>query len=164
MGASRGKMPLESNGVGINSRRLHAESVVSAFSSPHTRPEKAKKIIARPPEIDPKGMGVSGLLRSELFGLSTTLDPDTQNKINKKLELSFKSQLTENELEELNKLAVELGSLDFIRTIRDPFYDRFLRAISSRDEFKRQILTPPQIKEQEKIARKLIDEILEEEK
>ena len=28
---SRGKMPLESNGVGINSRRLPAESVVSAF-------------------------------------------------------------------------------------------------------------------------------------
>lgn len=128
------------------------------------RDEKTKKIIARPPEIDPKGMGVSGLLRSELFGLSTTLDPDTQNKINKKLELSFKSQLTKNELEELNKLSVELGSLDFTRTIRDPFYDRFLRAISSREEFKRQILTPPQIKEQEKIARKLIDEILEEEK
>ena len=31
MGVSRGKMPLESNGVGINSRRLPAESVVSAF-------------------------------------------------------------------------------------------------------------------------------------
>ena len=34
VGASRGKMPLESNGVGINSRRLHAESVVSAFQQP----------------------------------------------------------------------------------------------------------------------------------
>jgi hypothetical protein len=31
MGVSRGKMPLESNGVGINSPRLPAESVVSAF-------------------------------------------------------------------------------------------------------------------------------------
>ena len=38
VGASRGKMPLESNGVGINSRGVHAESVVSAFSTPHTRP------------------------------------------------------------------------------------------------------------------------------
>ena len=27
-------MPLESNGVGINSRRVHAESVVSAFQHP----------------------------------------------------------------------------------------------------------------------------------
>ena len=34
MGVSRGKMPLESNGVGINSRRVHAESVVSAFQHP----------------------------------------------------------------------------------------------------------------------------------
>ena len=34
VGASRGKTPLESNGVGINSRRVHAESVVSAFQQP----------------------------------------------------------------------------------------------------------------------------------
>jgi len=35
VGASRGKMPLGSNGVGINSRRVHAESVVSAFQHIH---------------------------------------------------------------------------------------------------------------------------------
>ena len=34
VGASRGKMPLESNGVDIDSRRVHAESVVSAFQHP----------------------------------------------------------------------------------------------------------------------------------
>jgi len=34
VGASRGKIPLESNGVGINSRGVHAESVVSAFQHP----------------------------------------------------------------------------------------------------------------------------------
>ena len=34
-------MPLESNGVGINSRRLHAESVVSVFQQPtYTDPKK----------------------------------------------------------------------------------------------------------------------------
>ena len=33
-GCKSWKMPLESNGVGINSRRVHAESVVSAFQHP----------------------------------------------------------------------------------------------------------------------------------
>jgi hypothetical protein len=31
------KMPLESNGVGVNSRRVPAESVVSAFQHPTSR-------------------------------------------------------------------------------------------------------------------------------
>ena len=43
VGASRGKMPLESNGVGINSRRVHAESVVSAFQhSTYTTPKLSR--------------------------------------------------------------------------------------------------------------------------
>ena len=42
VGACRGKMPLESNGVGINSRRVHAESVVSAFQHPTYTTEKRR--------------------------------------------------------------------------------------------------------------------------
>ena len=45
------------------------------------------KIITKNPETDPKGMGVAALLTSELFGLSTTLDFETQNKLDRKREL-----------------------------------------------------------------------------
>ena len=98
--------------------------------------EKTKKgkMIAHPPEIDPKGMGVAALLTSELFGLKTTLDLDTQEKVDRKRELSLKSHRTPQEEEELADLAAELGSLDFTRTIRDPLYDKFIRAIMSRKE------------------------------
>ena len=125
------------------------------------------KILAGPPEQDPKGMGVAALLTSELFGLSTTLDQETQSKLDRKRELyikSLKEELPPDELEQIQKLSEELGSLDFTRTIRDPLYNKFVEAIMTRDEFKKPVLTPKERKKQDEIAKKIIDEILEEEK
>jgi predicted ATPase len=124
--------------------------------------EKDGKIVAHAPEIDPKGMGVAALLTSELFGLKTTIDIDTQRKIDRKLELSLKSNLMPEEKNELFNLAAELGSLDFSRTIRDPLYDKFIRAMMSRKEFQKPILTPGERREQERIAKEIVDEILAE--
>jgi energy-coupling factor transporter ATP-binding protein EcfA2 len=124
--------------------------------------EKGEKIVAHPPDIDPKGMGVAALLTSELFGLKTTLDLDTQNKVDRKRELSLKPDLTPQESRDLINLANELGPLDFTRTIRDPLYDLFIRALMTREEFKKPILTPMERKEQEKIAKEIINEILAE--
>jgi len=117
-------------------------------------------ITTHPPELDPKGMGVAAVLTSELFGLSTTLDLDTQAKVNRKRELSLKQNRTRDEQEEMIKLSNELGSLDFTRTIRDPLYDKFVRAMTLRDEFKKSILTPEERRKQEKIANEIIDDIL----
>ena len=125
------------------------------------------QIIATPPEYDPRGMGVAALLTSELFGLSTTLDLETQKKLDRKRELylkSLESELIHEENEEMRMLAAELGSLDFTRTIRDPLYDKFVRAIMSRDDFKKPVLTPEERRKQDQIAQEIINEILEEEK
>lgn len=126
--------------------------------------EKNRKIIAHPPEHDPRGMGVAALLTSELFGLSTTLDLETQKKLDRKRELYLKSERTPDENEEMRKLADELGSLDFTMTVRDPLYDKFVRAIMLREEFQKPVLTPEERKKQEKIAQEIISEILAEEK
>ena len=121
------------------------------------------KIKATPPEHDPRGMGVPALLTSELFGLSTTLDMETQKKLDRKRELYLKSKRTPDENEEMRKLADELGSLDFTSTIRDPLYNKFVRAVMSREEFKKPLLTPEERRKQEQIAQEIINEILDEE-
>lgn len=121
------------------------------------------KIITNIPEIDPRGMGVAGLLTSELFGLSTTVDLETQRKLDRKRELLLKDERTEDEQEEMRKLADELGTLDYTRTIRDPLYDKFVRALMSREEFKKPILTPEERRKQEEIAQEILDEILAKE-
>ena len=102
------------------------------------------QIVTNPPEYDPKGMGVAALLTSEMFGLSTTVDLETQEKLDRKRSLYLKRQalgLTEEELDEMRTLSNELGNLDFTRTIRDPLYDKFVRAIMSREEFQKPVLS-----------------------
>ena len=88
---------------------------------------------------------MAALLTSEMFGLSTTIDLETQDKLDRKRSLYLKHQalgLTEEELDEMRTLSNELGNLDFTRTIRDPLYDKFVRAIMSREEFQRPVLSP----------------------
>ncbi len=124
------------------------------------------KITVNPPELDPKGMGVAALLTSELFGLNTTLDLATQQKLDRKRELYIKSlegDLTKDEEDEMRKLSDELGNLDFTRTIRDPLYEKFTKAAMSREEFKKPVLTPAERRKQDEIAQQIIDEILREE-
>ena len=124
------------------------------------------QIITNLPEDDPKGMGVAALLTSEMFGLSTTVDLETQEKLNRKRSLYLKHQesdLTEEELNEMRALSNELGDLDFTRTIRDPLYDKFVRAIMSREEFQRPVLSPEERRKQEEIAKEILEEILAEE-
>lgn len=121
-------------------------------------------ISTKNPELDPKGMGVAALLTSELFGLTTTLDPETQRKIDQKRELMFKQDKTPEDIAKIKRLADELGSLDYTKTIRDPLYDKFVAAVFKRKEFKKPVLTPEEIAEQSRIADKILDEILGEEK
>lgn len=129
--------------------------------------EETGKISAKLPEQDPRGMGVAAILTSELYRLRTTLDSETQRKLDRKRELylkSLKEKLPPHELEEMQKLSEELGPLDFTRSIRDPLYNKFVEAIMKREEFKKPVLTPEERKRQDKNAKEIIDEILAEEK
>ena len=125
--------------------------------------QEAGSIVATQPEIDPKGMGVAALLTG-LFGLTSTVDSETQRKIDRKRELMYKANQTEEDKAEIKKIADELGDLDFSKTTRDPLYDKFTRAVFRRNEFKKVNLTPQDLAEQEKIADQILDEILEDEK
>jgi predicted ATPase len=125
------------------------------------------KIITKNPETDPKGMGVAALLTSELFGLSTTLDFETQKKLDRQRELFLKSLETEptfDELAEMRQLANELDVLEFSSTTSDPLYNKFVKAMLSTGKFKKPVLTSEEIKEQQIMAQEIIEEILKEEK
>jgi hypothetical protein len=52
------------------------------------RDQKASKIVAEVPEHDPKGMGVRGILTSELFGLRSDLDLATLQLLDEKRDLA----------------------------------------------------------------------------
>jgi predicted ATPase len=89
------------------------------------------KIFAEHPTSAPKGLGFAAILTSDFFGLRSTLDKDTLRKIDDKRELGLKPNKTDDDKKKLAELNDELGKLDFSRTVRDPLYEEFIRAITA---------------------------------
>ncbi|MFK2821525.1 AAA family ATPase [Arcobacter sp. YIC-80] len=80
------------------------------------------------PDIDPRGLGVAGILTSELFGLSTTLDPYTMSLINEKMEITIiDRKLTEKERERLKDINNELESFGLNYDKRFPDIEECLK-------------------------------------
>ena len=95
------------------------------------RDNQKEKIYITKPQYDPKGLGVAGILTSDMFDLPTTLDTDTQKLLDERNELLFiesegrlnKSQ--ENRLKELYRI---LNSAGFSQIFKDPLYSEFVIA------------------------------------
>jgi energy-coupling factor transporter ATP-binding protein EcfA2 len=88
-----------------------------------------KKVRSLKPEVDPKGLGVAGILR-EIFGMETTLDIETQNLLDKRNELIFKEEdegLVPEEEVQLKELFNTLNNLGFSYTFKDPLYTEFIK-------------------------------------
>lgn len=84
-------------------------------------------VIAFQPMESPKGMGVNFLLRSDMFGLKTTLDKPTTKDIEARNELASKpTSLTPTEKVELQKLNDQLDPLGFNISTDDPDYMDYL--------------------------------------
>jgi len=116
------------------------------------------------PDEHPQGMGVTGLLKSELFGLSSTLDIETEHRLFRRNELFVKSPRTAAEDAELSRLSAELADLGFSTAdFRDPDYALFVRKMAQHRRFRKPVLTPEEQAEQDTIADSIIDEILREE-
>jgi len=116
------------------------------------------------PDVHPQGMGVTGLLKSELFGLKSTLDVETERRLARRNELYVKQPRTAEEDAELTRLSAELSDLGFSTAdFRDPDYALFVRKMAEHRKFRKPTLSPEEQAEQEKVADEIIDEILREE-
>ena len=83
------------------------------------------QVHAKEPDESPKGMGINLILRSDMFGLKTTLDDDTNQKLITRNSLAAKDTLSkkaivreegkppETEVEYLKRLNEELEVLGF---------------------------------------------------
>lgn len=119
--------------------------------------------VVRMPDVNPKGMGVAGLLTSDLFELPTTLDSETQESLDRKRQLQFKKDRSNEENRELSRLTCELEKLGFTRTTRDPLYDKYIERLFSRPEFQEKPITEEERKEMLALTDDILAEILEEE-
>jgi predicted ATPase len=128
------------------------------------RKQESRSIVEEPDQ-HPQGMGVTGLLRSELFGLRSTIDSETRRRLDRRNFLFAQGvNRSYSENEELTRLSEELSDLGFASDFKDPYYAMFISKMALHTEFHKDTLTPKEQQEQNDIADEIIDEILREEK
>jgi predicted ATPase len=116
------------------------------------------------PDQDPVGMGVSGLLKSDLFGLRSTVDAETMRRIDRRYELYAKGKTrSPAEEAELSRLSEELADLGFAQEFRDPYFALFVQKMAQHTKFHKETLTAEEQREQDRIADDIISQILSEE-
>ena len=117
------------------------------------------------PTVSPKGLGVAGILTSEFFDLSTTLDEKTQLKLNRKRYLQGKlnrESLSEIEEKEYGELKTELESLGFYDKTNDELYNKFLLEISKNELFQKVEFTDEERILLEEESKNVIEQILKD--
>lgn len=130
----------------------------------HILRREGNRSVVDVPDEHPQGMGVTGLLKSDLFGLSSTLDIETERRLFRRNELFVKERRTVAEDAELSRLSAELADLGFSTAdFRDPDYALFVRKMAQHRKFRKPELTPEEQAEQDSIADEIITDILREE-
>jgi AAA15 family ATPase/GTPase len=127
---------------------------------------ESKKTIAIEPDIDPKGLGVAGILTSELFGLPTILDKETQEKLNRKRYLQGiiqreDAELSPMELQEYHALKAEMEKLGFYEEVEDVWFKMYLSEMSRFDVVQKVEYSTEEKQLLERESKKAVQRVLE---
>ena len=122
-------------------------------------------VAATEPEWDPIGIGVEGLLKSELYGLRSTLAPEVLAKLDRHYALLGEARRTQDEQDELTGLATELNELGVTRTHPNPYFEHFATAMAQRRSgVLRRDLSKKDVDEQAQLAADILEELLADER
>ncbi len=120
------------------------------------------KLEIEEPHVDPRAMDIIGILRSELFGLPSVLSKYLQLKLNRKRYLQFKIEKKENnqdELDEFNRIEKEISESGFNDSTFDPWYDKYLEAISENPMFQKVEFSKEEELELSKLSKTIIEKL-----
>ena len=87
-------------------------------------------ITANMPEEDPIGMGVDGLLQSEIFGLSSVLPPSVVERLTERYKLLGIRNKTGKIAKDLERLTSELDELGVAHSFPHPYFNQFSQALA----------------------------------
>lgn len=127
--------------------------------------QEGERIVAAEPEYDPIGIGVEGLLKSELYGLRSTLAPEILQKLDQHYQLLGKIGQTDDEQRQLMRLVAELNDLGVSRTHPNPYFELFANALAGRRPPEPVLeLSKEELDAQTELADEVLEEILAEER
>jgi predicted ATPase len=124
------------------------------------RDEESEVVTSDSAEEDPRGMGIEGILTSDIFGLRTTLDRPTLKLLDEKRVLSAQeSELSINEKTRLAEINDKLDEMRFNKTSPDPMFEPFAEAMAV-EEQDAGLQVPVLSKKQQEDRKKLAIEVL----
>jgi predicted ATPase len=120
--------------------------------------------ITTEPEYDPKGIGIEGLLKSDLYGhkLRSSLPRDVLEDIDLQNELISLPRRTPKQERQLAEATQRLDKLSISRSHPNPLFDLFAKTIANEPVFQKPVLTKEDIESQEKLANKILDKLLKD--
>ncbi|TKE93730.1 hypothetical protein FCV53_04200 [Vibrio sp. F12] len=92
------------------------------------RDEDSLQVFAASPLYEPKGMGFSGILMSDMFGLRSDLDPKTLEKLDEHAILLAEEERTDQEEARYKELQEQLDKSGFLDAYSDPYFSAFVKA------------------------------------
>jgi len=91
------------------------------------------QVHAQEPYKSPRGMGFSGILTSDMFGLNSTLDRPTEDLLRERRALIEQETLTDADKEKLKTLNQTIEKLGMSTTHWDAEFEEFLRIKNEQD-------------------------------
>jgi predicted ATPase len=113
------------------------------------------------PYADPRGLGFTSTL-TEIFGLPTTLDPETQKQIDERNRLARLEERSDKQERDLIAINDKLDRLGFMHESRDPLYDDFLKGVQDYKYADRPPMTQDQIETRRLAMQALIKSLSED--
>lgn len=126
------------------------------------RDSETMKVYAELPAHDPKGLGVTGILMSDMFGLRSDLDKETLADLDEHAQLLAVDELNEKQSERLVDLKDKLNSFGFMHAYSDPYFSSFVKEwVRSRTskELTKSSLTDKDRSEMKKVTEEIISKL-----
>ena len=140
----------------------HNPLTISALTREEVRvlhTDSSGQVYAVEPFVDPKGLGVSGVL-TDIFGMPSSLDHPTQELIDKRNNLARLTKLSDNQAQLLENINGQLRKLGFMYEERDELYREFLQKLDSVELADDPPLSPVELKQRDETTKELIQELL----
>ncbi|BEV07295.1 AAA family ATPase [Methylophilus sp. DW102] len=118
-------------------------------------------ITADMPDEDPIGMGVDGLLQSEIFGLRSVLPPSVEDRLTMRYKLLGIKNKTEQMVADLARLTKELESLGIAHSFPHPYFNQFSQALARNEIMNKRDFSPEDIASLEALSDELLQNIID---
>ena len=118
-------------------------------------------ISADMPDEDPIGMGVDGLLQSDIFGLSSVLPPSVVERLTQRYKLLGIRNKTAEMAAELESLTQELDQLGIAHSFPHPYFNQFSQALARNEIMTKRQYSPEELDDLGELTDELLQDIMD---